>query len=171
MVYGVMERGSTKIYYIFVLSLSLFPPSLSGYVCVWDIHSSLLMSDSPPSSARQQLHPLIQIVSQDSPCRALAWCPHDSNYLATGTQTHSILAQCVCVYVHTCTCLPGHVIHLLPLPPSCWYFRRPQQIPHSMGHQAAIFSNWQTRQRYMMLAKVPLELTYATWGLCVKWLT
>lgn len=60
--------------------------SLSGYVCIWDLSSSLLSSSH--LAAWQRLHPLIQIVGQSEPCRAVAWCPHDSNYLVTGIDSN-----------------------------------------------------------------------------------
>ena len=68
----------------FFLSVSYSP---SGCICIWDLGSSLMNGGSAAAAAagaRQQLHPLVQIMGQSEPCRALAWCPHDSNYLITG---------------------------------------------------------------------------------------
>ena len=101
------------ILYIFSLSLPLPPlsPSVpsptSGCVCIWDLGSSLLNGGGGAAAAlgaRQQLHPLIQIMNQSEPCRALAWCPHDSNYLVTGTicgcglESTFISIFCVCSF-------------------------------------------------------------------------
>ena len=97
------------------LSLSPFPPlpppyPTSGCVCVWDLGSSLLNGGSGAAAAlgaRQQLHPLIQIMNQSEPCRALAWCPHDSNYLVTGTKNLFVdvdLKVYLSIYLHYCVC-------------------------------------------------------------------
>ena len=75
----------------FFLSVSYSP---SGCICIWDLGSSLMNGGSAAAAAagaRQQLHPLVQIMGQSEPCRALAWCPHDSNYLITGKKNNVIM--------------------------------------------------------------------------------
>ena len=57
----------------------------SGSICVWDLKASLFRSSSFPASALVTFHPMVHLSAHKCPCRCISWCPHDNNYLFTGS--------------------------------------------------------------------------------------
>ncbi len=75
---------------------------LSGSVCIWDLKAKLLQSSSFPASTLMTFHPMVHLAAHTFPCRCVSWCPHDHNYLFTGSADlmcarDPVMSLCVCV--------------------------------------------------------------------------